>query len=123
MRPRRARRIASLCGGAGLCGFFTNSILKKMDINDWINRVIKGPTGFEIWEDRECVIFHNSREEGIAAFVIRCLANPLCDGSKEVLEAILEQRSTNEPTGISEKEYKGLLNALYPKDNSRRFSS
>lgn len=66
-----------------------------MDINDWIYRVIKGPTGFETWEDRECVIFHNSREEDIAAFVIRCLANPLCDGSKEVLDAILEQRNAN----------------------------
>jgi len=65
-----------------------------MDINKWINRVIKGSAGFETWEDREGIIFHNSREEGIAAFVIRCLANPLCDGSEDVLAAILEQRNT-----------------------------
>ena len=64
-----------------------------MDITDWIHRVIKGSGGFEAWEDREGIIFHNSREEGIAAFVVRCLANPLCDGSKEVLDAIQEQRA------------------------------
>ena len=72
-----------------------------MDINEWINRVIKGPTGFETLEDRECVIFHKSREEGIAEFVIRCLANQLCEGSKEVLEAIYEQRKAdNKAAGI-----------------------
>ena len=74
---------------------FSQFKFKKMDINEWINRAIKGPTGFETLDDRECVIFHKSREEGIAEFVIRCLANPLCEGSKEVLEAIYEQRKAD----------------------------
>ena len=64
-----------------------------MDITNWIHRVIKGCGGFEVWEDREGIIFHNSREEGIAEFVVRCLANPSCEGSKEVLDAIQEQRA------------------------------
>jgi hypothetical protein len=68
-----------------------------MDINDWISRVIKGSGGFEAWEDRECVIFHNSREEAIAGFVIRCLANPYCDGSKDVLDSILAHREAMTP--------------------------
>ena len=63
-----------------------------MEINSWVNRVIKGIGGFESWEDHESVMFHNSREEGIAEFVIRCLANPFCEGSDKVLEAIIEQR-------------------------------
>jgi hypothetical protein len=68
-----------------------------MEINNWINKIIKGPTGFETWEDREGVIFHNSREEGIADFVIKCLSNPSCNGSSEVLEFILNQRNAKIP--------------------------
>ena len=58
----------------------------------WIDRIINGVGGFRCWEDHECVIFHTSREEGIAAFVIRCLANPKCEGSEDVLKAIQERR-------------------------------
>lgn len=63
-----------------------------MDISSWVNKIIKSSAGFEQWEDREGVIFHHSREEGIAEFVIRCLANPSCEGSDQVLEAIIKQR-------------------------------
>lgn len=85
--------IRSIYGSAGLCGLFTTlKNFKKMDINSWVNRVIKGIGGFESWEDHEGVIFHTSREEGIAEFVIRCLANPSCEGSDKVIEAIIEQR-------------------------------
>ena len=60
----------------------------------WIDRVINGVGGFKCWEDHEYVIFHTSREEGVAAFVIRCLANPKCEGSEDVLKAIQERRET-----------------------------
>lgn len=38
------------------------------------------------------------------------------------LRLFCERLPVDEPTGISEKERKDLLKALYPKDNSRRFS-
>ncbi len=63
-------------------------------LSAWIDRVINGIGGFKSWEDHEYVIFHTSREEGIAAFVIRCLANPKCEGSEDVLKAIQERRKT-----------------------------
>lgn len=72
-----------------------------MNIEDWVNRVIRGPGGFISWEEHEFVIHHSSREESIAAFVIRCLANPGCEGSGDVLRAIIEQRSSL--TGAPEK--------------------
>ena len=62
-----------------------------MEIDEWVNRIINGTGGFKSWEDHEIVI-HNSREESIAAFVVRCLANPACEGSKEVLDLIAENR-------------------------------
>jgi len=72
-----------------------------MEIVNWINRVIKGPGGFVSWEDHEFVIHHASREESIAAFVIRCLANPGCQGSGDVLRAIITQRVSI--TGVPER--------------------
>lgn len=72
-----------------------------MNIDNWVNRVIKGPGGFISWEDHEFVIHHSSREEAIAAFAIRCLANPGCEGSGEVLRAIINQRTSI--TGIPER--------------------
>lgn len=65
------------------------------EIDKWINQVIKGSGGFIVWEDRECIVHSldgRSREEGVAAFVLRCLANPHCEGSEEVLNAIYKQR-------------------------------
>lgn len=62
-----------------------------MEIDEWVNRIINGIGGFKSWEEHEIVI-HNSREESIAAFVIRCLANPQCKGSRDVIDAIIAQR-------------------------------
>ena len=44
MRPRWARRIARLYGGAGLCGFFTPVNSKKMEVSksSYFNYVIPG---------------------------------------------------------------------------------
>lgn len=72
-----------------------------MEIDNWINQIIKGSGGFESWESHEFVIHHSSREESIAAFVIRCLANPGCRGSGDVLRAIINQRVSI--TGVPER--------------------
>lgn len=72
-----------------------------MQIEDWVNNTIKGGGGFLSWEQHEIVIHHSSREESIAAFVIRCLANPGCEGSGDVLRQIIDQRALM--TGVPER--------------------
>lgn len=64
-----------------------------IDLHEWVNRTIEGPAGFKVWEDRECVVHHVSREFSIAAFVMRCLANKECEGSEHALNAIIKRRS------------------------------
>lgn len=63
-----------------------------MQIEDFIKEIISGPTGFKTWEDREFIV-HTNRDEAIAAFVIRCLANPRCENSNNVLEKIEARRN------------------------------
>jgi hypothetical protein len=68
-------------------------------ISQWIKRIITDSNGFLVWEEREGVIFHTTREEGIANFVIRCLANIRCEGSDKVLQDIIDHRdAVNEDT-------------------------
>lgn len=68
-----------------------------MDIQNWVSRVIKGVGGFLSWEEHEIPTYHNTRDEEIAAFVLRCLANPDCEGSREVLDAIVKKRDESVP--------------------------
>lgn len=63
---------------------------------EWVKRIIKGASGFLVFEDREFVVFRDGREVGVAEFVINCLANPQCEGSKEVLDAILQHRNASD---------------------------
>lgn len=65
----------------------------KPDINNWIQKIINGSSGFHVCEEHEIMIHHISREHSIAAWVIRCLANPDCEGSEDVLKAINKQRT------------------------------
>lgn len=76
---------------------FTNDTI-SLDLHDWVARIIDGPTGFKVWEDREGVLHHVSREVSIALFVVRCLANVNCDGSEQVLNAIMRRRRSGQPT-------------------------
>lgn len=59
-------------------------------IDQWIHTIIDGTTGLHAFEGRESL--SEPRDEAVAAWVIRCLANPDCDGSKEILEAIMKRR-------------------------------
>lgn len=63
-----------------------------MDIPSFIEEIINGVGGFKVQEDREFVIYPD-REVGVAGFIIRCLANPQCKGSQEVLDAIIARRA------------------------------
>lgn len=62
------------------------------DIEKWCHGVITGPGGFLSLEEHELPIWTVSREEAIARFVIRALANLECLGSGDVLNAIMDKR-------------------------------
>lgn len=66
--------------------------LEAVDIDQFIEQIINGPTGLAVMEDREFMVHHKPDRIVTAAFVIRCLANPLCNGSAEVLQAIMNKR-------------------------------
>jgi hypothetical protein len=61
-------------------------------IPQWVKRIITGTGGFLALEGHDDGDFYESREEAIAEFVIRCLANPCSDGSEQVLQEIIENR-------------------------------
>ena len=64
-----------------------------MDINQFLEKVINGNTGFKSFEKHEIVIHPKGREFALAEFIIRCLAHKQCNGSQEVLDAIIKQRN------------------------------
>lgn len=61
-------------------------------IEDWCARIINGTGGFISLEEHELSIFEKGRDIAIVEFVIRALANAECEGSAEILTAILERR-------------------------------
>jgi hypothetical protein len=56
--------------------------------------IIEGPGGMNVFGDREMVVFHGSDRVHAAQWAIKCLANPLCEGSEEALAAIIERRKS-----------------------------
>lgn len=63
----------------------------SVSIEGFLEGIINGGAGFKVWEDREFVV-HQDRDVAIAAWVIRCLANPRNKDTEYVLTAIQEQR-------------------------------
>lgn len=61
-------------------------------IPEWITQIIDGPAGLHSFEEHEIATPTIPRDEAVAAWVIRCLANPLCEGSEEVFQAIAARR-------------------------------
>lgn len=60
-----------------------------MDISAWIKSRIDNLHDFERCEAALPTI---PRDEAVGAWIIRCLANPECDGSAELIEAIVRRR-------------------------------
>jgi hypothetical protein len=63
-----------------------------MSVEDWIKQVLFGPGGMQAYEEHEIVVWNVPDREATAAWIIRCLANPRCEGSAEVLKAIAARR-------------------------------
>lgn len=61
-------------------------------IPDWINEIVDGPGGMADYERYELVVWHVPDRQAAIGWVLRCLANPSCEGSEKVLAAIQERR-------------------------------
>ena len=73
-------------------------------VADWVKDVIEGPQGMNSFQRHEMVIWNEPERIAAANWVLRCLANPRCEGSDQMLHAILERRknamrSQNKPSG------------------------
>lgn len=60
-----------------------------IDIASWCAEVLEN---MQAWEEREIVVHHIPERNAVAHWIIRCLANPACEGSREVLESIERRR-------------------------------
>ena len=63
---------------------------RAFDIKLWVKRILGQGGGFASF------VRHEGGGIGradVAAWVIRCLANPTCEGSQEVLDAIVAHRA------------------------------
>ncbi len=65
----------------------------EISIAAWVHEVIEGPGGMNEFERHELVSWFDEDRVAGAKWVLRCLANPGCEGSQEVLDAILLRRA------------------------------
>lgn len=68
--------------------------VSDFDIGEWIRECMVGKGGsMKDFEAREGVYDAGKpRRVAAANFIVRCLANPKCEGSDEALRAIIERR-------------------------------
>jgi hypothetical protein len=64
-------------------------------VKAWALRIIEGVGGMNDYDRYEVVVWNVPERIAAAEWVIRCLANPQCEGSEEVLQAIMAQREAN----------------------------
>lgn len=67
-----------------------DDFMDKIVLEKWLDGVMNGNGGFVEWEKH--FEYTGSREIAFAAFVLRCLGNPNCDGSDTVLNSIFYKR-------------------------------
>ncbi len=74
-----------------------------MTAMEFARACIEGSGGMNDFEDHECVVWHNSDRAAAAYWILKCLANPRCEGSQEVIDAIIahrEAQSTHAPPRV-----------------------
>ena len=63
-----------------------------MNILEFSEKIISGVGGLHDFEYHEIATPNYDRDVVVAIWVLKCLANPDCEGSKEAIEAIIEKR-------------------------------
>jgi len=66
--------------------------MSELNIDDFAQRIIEGPTGLNAYEAHELAIWPTSDRVAAAVWTLKCLANPECPDSDEVIAAILARR-------------------------------
>jgi len=61
----------------------------KVESSAWCEKIITGTGGLHAWENHEGGVVSGDRDVAVARWVLRCLANPLCEGSKDVLTELV----------------------------------
>ncbi len=64
-------------------------------VRDWCRRIIEGCGGMNDYETHEFPIWDVPDRVAAVEWAVRCLANPQCKGSAEMLSAIIERRNSN----------------------------
>lgn len=92
-----------------------------MSISEFCRQIITGGGGFHVYEDREVVVYATSaaRDQAIAAWTIRCLANVHYKGSQEAVQAIQKRRAVDlkwldAPDGAGWWAFSGKVNQADP---------
>ena len=64
-----------------------------MNILEFSEKIINGVGGLHDFEYYEMASPNYDRDVSVAIWVIKCLANPKCEGSEEAVQAIIERRN------------------------------
>lgn len=62
-----------------------------LDINSWCDRIVNGGAGLISYHEHECLGDPPTSMDAVK-WALRCLANPKCEGSDQVLRAIMVYR-------------------------------
>jgi len=63
-----------------------------MNIREWCKRIIEGAGGLRAYYAKEAR--STPKQQDCVEWAVKCLANPSCEGSGEVIKLILEQRAS-----------------------------
>lgn len=77
------------------------SLSQNKQVRLWVGEIINSPTGF-VEMERNNSISYADRECAIGDYVLESLANPDCEGSGDVLNAIIELRKKRMQEMINE---------------------
>ena len=64
----------------------------KSPIEEYCAKIINGSGGLHAFERHELAGAKRDRDEAVAIWTIKCLANPRSEGSARILELIQERR-------------------------------
>jgi hypothetical protein len=69
------------------------------NVADFAEAIVEGPGGMNDYERHELVVWAYPERVEAVIWAMKCLANPHCEGSSEMLEAIQERRTKLEGSG------------------------
>lgn len=68
-------------------------------ITSWLVDAINGAGGLRSYQDHEYPVMAHPDDVTVAIWIVRCLGNPRCEGSQEVVDAIIKSREDQAQPG------------------------